>query len=304
VRTWLAGHRAAIADAIQRLLSAPFATLLSVVAIGTALTLPLALYLAIDQAGGIAKHLSQDPKVSVYLAAEAGRDDARGVEQRLRQHAQVANVEYIPRDAALVELERSAGLGDVRASLGHNPLPDAFVATVRGGSPAAIEALRVEVAAWPRVEHVQADAQWAQRLQALLALGRGVVLVLSVVLGVLLAAITFNTIRLQILARKEEIEVSKLIGATNGFVRRPFVYLGLLQGLAGGGFALLLTGIAVWGLNRELGGLAMLYQASFRMTGPGLAEALAVCGGAAGLGALGAWVSASKHLSGIGKITR
>jgi cell division transport system permease protein len=303
VRVWLLAHRAALLDAVRRLASAPFTTLLSVVAIGTALSLPLALYLAISQAGSIAQHLSRDPQVSVFLAPEAGRDDARSVEQRLRQHAQVARVEFVPRDAALAELERSAGLGDVRASLGHNPLPDAFVVTVRSGSPAAMDALRKDVAGWPRVQHVQADAQWAQRLHALLGLGRGVVLTLSVVLGILLAAITFNTIRLQILARKEEIEVSKLVGATNSFVRRPFLYLGLLQGIAGGGFALLLTGLAVWSLNLALEDLGALYQASFRMGGPALQDALGVLAGAGGLGLIGAWLSASKYLLGIGKNT-
>jgi cell division transport system permease protein len=296
MRTWVFAHAAALSDALRRLASTPFATLLSVIAIGTALSLPLTLYMVIDQFGGIAKHLSRDPRVSVFLVPDAGADDARSIEQRLKQHDSVASVDFVPRDTALAELERTAGLGDVRATLGQNPLPDAFIVTARGSSPTALEALQKEVSAWPEVEHVQADAQWAQRLQALLRLGRAVALITAVLLGALLAAITFNTIRLQILARKEEIEVSRLIGATKGFVRRPFLYLGLLQGLAGGIAALVIAGGALWALSRELEALAVLYGASFSLTGPGLREAVAALASAALLGAAGAWVSASKYL--------
>jgi cell division transport system permease protein len=218
------------------------------------------------------------------------------VERRLREQPQVAEVKFLGRDAALAELERSAGLEDVRATLGRNPLPDAFVATVRGGDPVAIEALRKQAATWPGIGHVQADSEWAQRLQAVLRLGRSVVLLLAILLGALLAAITFNTIRLQILARKEEIEVSKLIGATDAFVRRPFVYLGLLQGLLGAAFALGVVSLTLHVLKGEMDALAALYGARFHLSGPEPLAAAAVLGGAALLGAAGAWSSASKYL--------
>jgi cell division transport system permease protein len=304
MKVWIIAHAGAIADAARRLASTPFATLLSVVAIGTALSLPLAMYISLDQISGLARHVSRDPTVSVFLAPGAGQEEARGIEQRLRQQPQVANVEFLARDVALAELERSAGLEDVQATLGGNPLPDAFVATVRGRDPAAVEALRREVAAWPGIGHVQADSAWARRLQAVLRLGRMVVTVLAVLLAALLAAITFNTIRLQILARKEEIEVSKLIGATDGFVRRPFVYLGLIQGLAGAGVALVIVSTALWILNRDLGVLAGLYGTRFGLVGPGLVEALSVLAAAALLAALAAWLSAGKYLKELEKNTR
>jgi cell division transport system permease protein len=303
MRTWIAAHAAAFANAAHRLASAPFATLLSAVAIGIALSLPLALYVALDQVGGLARHVSRDPTISVFLAPDAGRDEVRSVEQRLRQQPLVADVKHIAPDVALSELERSAGLADVEATLGRNPLPDAFVATVRG-DPAAMQALREEVAAWPRIEHVQSDSQWAQRLHALLQLGRAVVLVLAVLLGALLAAITFNTIRLQILARKEEIEVSKLIGATDGFVRRPFVYLGFLQGLAGGAVALVTVSAGLWVLNRAVATVATLYGTRFGFAGPGWVEGLTVLAGAGLLAAAGAWLSATKYLRDIKSNTR
>jgi cell division transport system permease protein len=277
-------------------------SLFSIAAIGTALSLPLALHLALDQAGGIARRVSRDPTLSVFLAPDAQSQSTRLIEQRLRQHAQVAEVEYVPRDAALAALERSAGVGDVRGTLGHNPLPDAFIVTAR--TPAALEPLRGELARWPGVEHVQADAQWAQRLHALLQLGRTLVLLGTALLAVLLLAITFNTIRLQILARREEIEVAKLIGATDAFVRRPFLWFGVLQGLLGGLLAVAVASSALWLIGREVRNLAVLYGAEFGLIGPGLKEAAWAVGGATALSVLGAWLSASKQLKMLDKITR
>jgi cell division transport system permease protein len=296
MKALLRQHRAALSDAVRRVAASPLGTLFNVVSIGTALTLPLALFLALDQLAGFSRQLSRDPQVSIFLSVDAGADDARRIEQRLRQHAGVVGVEFVPRDQALATLERFAGLGDVRGALGHNPLPDAFIATVRGDSPQAAATLRREAAAWPKVEHAQGETLWAERLQALLALGRALALLLAVVLGASLVAVTFNTIRLQILARKEEIEVSKLIGATDSFVRRPFVYLGVLQGLGAAGFALLVAQGGFVLLAREIGTISALYAGSLASATPALPEALALLAGGATLGGLGSWLAVRKHL--------
>ena len=140
----------------------------------------------------------------------------------------------VAKDRALAELKKSSGLADVIEGLPQNPLPDAFVIEATDTSPAALEALRDEIRQWPRVAHVQLDAQWARRLDAGLRFARVVAAVLGTLLGIALVAVTFNTIRLQVLTRREEIEVIKLIGATDAFIQRPFLYFGALQGLAGG----------------------------------------------------------------------
>jgi cell division transport system permease protein len=156
--------------------------------------------------------------------------------------------------------------------------------------------LRDAAVKWPKVAHVQLDSDWARRLDAALRLGRTAILILGLLLSSALVAVTFNTIRLQILTRREEIEISKLMGATNPFIRRPFLYFGSLQGLAGGLMAWGVLGIAVRLLNRDLGSLAALYSASFRLAGLRWDDAVSLLVFSALLGWLGAWLSVTRHL--------
>jgi cell division transport system permease protein len=180
----------------------------------------------------------------------------------------------------------------VIGALGRNPLPDAFVVTSK-------EDIAAELAKLPGVTHVQADAVWARRLAAAAAIAQLGVGVLAALLGAALVAVTFNTIRLQILTQRDEIEVSKLLGATDAFIRRPFHYLGLLQGMAGGALALLIVSVALWLLNREVQVLAESYGSSFRLAFLPAGEATAVVLAAGLLGWLGAQLSVSRHLRAI-----
>jgi cell division transport system permease protein len=230
------------------------------------------------------------------MAMDAGQADVSAVERRLRAHPEVGRVDFIAREQALAKLKRSAGLADVLADLERNPLPDAFVVTARSNDPATLEALRDQAARWPKVEHVQLDAEWARRLDAALGVGRLLVTLLAALLALALVAVTFNTIRLQILTRRDEIEVSKLIGATNPFIRRPFLYLGALQGLAGGCAAWAIVTLAVVVLNVQLAELATLYGTAFKLQPLDAADSAMLLVFSAALGWLGAWLSVSRHL--------
>jgi cell division transport system permease protein len=187
-------------------------------------------------------------------------------------------------------------MSDVLDNLKQNPLPDAFVVTTRGNRPETLERLRDEAKGWPKVAHVQLDSEWARKLDAALRFGRAAVAVLGFLLAAALVAITFNTIRLQILTRRDEIEVSKLIGATNPFIRRPFLWFGALQGFAGGVLAWIIVSLAVYLLNRDLTVLAALYSVSFRLAGLNLPDAASLLAWSALLGWLGAWLSVTRHL--------
>jgi cell division transport system permease protein len=299
MRAWLWQHRDALATTIARLARTPVATLLNLGVIAAALALPVGLYVTLDNLREFARSLASDPQLSVFLALDAGKAEVAKTRARLVQHPGVREARFVPRDQALKELKASTGLGDVVDSLPQNPLPDAFVVLPRERSPEALEKLRDDIAGWPGIMHVQLDTAWARRLEAGLKVARLAVGLLATLFAFALVAVTFNTIRLQILTRREEIEVSKLIGATDAFIRRPFLYFGALQGLAGGLAAWAMVWMAVQLLNGALAELGSLYDARFALRHLGLEDSLSLLVFSAGLGWFGAWLSVSQHLAQI-----
>lgn len=297
MRTWATAHRRALSGALHRLAAAPLASLLNVAVIGIALALPMAFYVILDNARNLAREHTPQPELSLFLSADAGSTDIQVIELRLKKHAGLAGYRFVPKAQALEQLKSRAGLGDVAAGLQQNPLPDAFVVTARDSGSTSLEALRAEFAAWPKVAEAHVDSDWARRLDTLIALGRYAVLMLAGILAFALGAITFNTIRLQILTQREEIEVAKLIGATDGWIRRPFLYYATLAGAAGGITAWLLTAAGLWGLNSQIKSLAALYGLPLQLGHLGWGDSLYVLAIAAGLGWFGAWLSVRRHLN-------
>ncbi len=293
MRTWLRQHRAALARAVRKLAAQRAATLLNALVIGVALSLPAGGYALLANLQGVAQRFTFEPQLSVFLKPEAKRAE---LEARLRADPRVAALRFVPRDEALAELRVAEGLADVVAALERNPLPDAFVLRAAGDGAAALEALAGALKALPGVANVQVDSAWAERLAALARIGRLALAALAVLLAIGLVAVTFNTIRLQILTQREEIEVSQLLGATDAFVRRPFFYQGVLQGLAGGLLALVILWAGLWVLNFGVRDLATAYGSSFELAFLPGRDALAVIGFAALLGWLGALLSVSKYL--------
>lgn len=296
--TWLRQHWQTLVLTLRRLARNPLATLLNVTVIGVALALPLGGYMLLKNLGSVARQLTGNPQISLFLARDANKADIAGLEASLRQMPGVRGLRFISREQALEGLKQSENLSDVIATLQTNPLPDAFVLEA-GGSAAELEQLEPQLKALPKVAHVQLDSAWAKRLETLLALGRTAVLILASLLACGLVAVTFNTIRLQILTQKDEIEVSKLIGATDSFIRRPFFHLGFVQGALGGLAALAIVYLCMLILNRSILELAQLYGSDFKLYFFGFADCLALLAFAALLGWLGAYMSVSRHLSGI-----
>jgi cell division transport system permease protein len=288
-------HLRVLRATLQRLLLTPNATLLNVLIIGIALSLPVGGYVLLKGVQGLAARVTGVPQISVFVAGGTSAGEVERIGERLRQHAAVQRVEFVPREAALKKLQQS-GLADVAGTLSQNPLPDAYIVYPRASEAAALEALRDELKTWQRLEHVQLDSAWIRKLEALLDFGRTAVGILAALLSFALVAITFNTIRLQILTRREEIEVAKLIGATDAFIRRPFLYFGLSQGLLGGITAWLLVAGSVQLLNHQVGTLTQLYASHFSLPFLSMGDSLTLLGFSAYLGWLGAWFSVSQHL--------
>jgi cell division transport system permease protein len=290
---WLRQHREAFARALGKLLAQRGASVLNALVIGVALSLPAGGYTLLANLQGAAPRFTVEPQLSLFLRQEARRAD---LEPRLKADARIAQARFVPREEALRELRQAEGLADVVAALERNPLPDAFVLRARDSSAAALESLAADLRALPGVARVQVDSAWAQRLGALARIGKLALAFLAALLAVGLIAVTFNTIRLQILTLREEIEVSRLLGATDAFVRRPFLYLGVLQGLAGGviGLAVLWAGVAT--LNRPVRDLAQTYGSDFQLALLPWPETAALLAIAALLGWSGAMLSVSKYL--------
>ena len=293
---WFAQHIRVLRSTLNRLLTTPIASLLSILVIGIALSLPTGVYVLLQNVQRLADQVTGAPQISVFLTMNASKDDIAYIGKQLQQHDTVDHIEYVSREQALEQLKHSTGLTDVIGGLTQNPLPDAYIVYPKKSDAQTLEALRDELQKWPKLEKVQLDSAWARKLEALLKFGRLAVLLLAALLSFALVAIIFNTIRLQILTQRDEIEVSKLIGATNAFIRRPFLYFGLLQGLLGGAAAWLIIAISLHLLNNSLAGLAQLYASNFTLHTLSVNDSLTLLGFSAYLGWLGAWLSVAQHL--------
>lgn len=299
MKAWLWHHFDTFTTTCARFARTPVATLFNVGVIGIALALPAGFYVSLVNLQVYARTLASDPQLSVFLALDADPAEAEKIGARLKQHTGVREARYVSREQALKELKTSTGLADVVDSLAQNPLPDAFVVQPRETAPQELEKLRDEISKWPRVAHVQLDTAWARRLEAGLKLARLAVGLLAALFAFALVAVTFNTIRLQILTRREEIEVAKLIGATDPFIRRPFLYFGALQGLAGGLAAWLIIWAGLWLLNGGLAELAQLYAVHIELRHLSAEDSASLLAFSAWLGWFGAWLSVNQHLAQI-----
>ena len=284
---------------LRRMFASPLAGFLNILVIGIALSLPAGMYVLLQNAQGLVAQLSGTPQISLFMNTDTKTDDVDKLRKQLEQHPAIARVEFVARAQALEQLKQSTGLADVIGGLQQNPLPDAFIVYPKPSAAQSLDELRVELAKLPKVELAQLDSAWAYKLEALLKFGRMVVLILASLLSLALVAITFNTIRLQILTQRDEIEVAQLIGATNSFIRRPFLYFGATQGLLGGIMAWLIITISLLLLNHQLNTLAQLYASQFVLHPLSPGDSLTLLLFSMYLGWLGAWLSVARHLSQI-----
>ena len=296
MKVWLAHHLEAASLALRRLAAAPVNSLLSLLAIGVALALPAGGQMLLANALHLAGTTSAVPQISIFMAGNAERRASAEIESRLGKYGGIKQVQFLSREETLARMKANPGLRDVIEALPANPFPDAFVVTATDERPEAMEKLAVEFRQWPKVEHVQLDSAWVRRLDALLKLGRTAVMLLGTLLGAGLIAICFSIIRMQVLMHRAEIEVSRLLGATDGFVERPFLYYGVLLGLGGGVVAWLLVGAAAWWLRAPLGELVRLYDLTLVLQSLDERDSALLLGFAAGLGWLGAMISLRQHL--------
>ncbi len=297
---YVAHHRATAIESLARLLAEPVQSLLTWMVVAIALALPTVLYLGLVNIQQLGDGWQGAPKITVYLHRRATADAAQKVSDDLLAMPEVALVDYVSPQQALEEFQRYSGFGRALDTLDDNPLPGALVVQpAAAATPQQLEALSAELLANPIVDDVRLDMDWVRRLQQIMALGQRLVLALGglLALGVLLAI--GNTIRLAIESRRDEIVVVKLVGGTDAFVRRPFLYTGWWYGAGGGVLAWLLLGLGLWGLSGPVAQLADLYHSDFRLQGLGWWPSIGLVAGSGVLGWLGAWVAVGRHLGAI-----
>ncbi|MBS0365724.1 MAG: cell division protein [Proteobacteria bacterium] len=295
-----ARHLQALLGSLGRLARSPLSTLMTLSVLGLALALPVALYLFALNAQAATGNFSSAIDMSVYFKTDTPLAKAQQLAQAARQRGDIEAVVLIPADQGLAEFRTYSGFGDALQALKENPLPHVLHVRPRAGAGAStVENLRRYFSAWPEVDLVQADAQWVMRFNAILEVLRRLLLIVAMLLGLGVVAVIGNTIRLEIQSRRAEIEVTKLVGGSNAFVRRPFLYTGVLYGLGGALLALGMVVLAIVLLQQPVAQLAHLYGSQYLLRGLLLPEVAALLGAGAALGWLGAWVASARHLRAI-----
>jgi len=304
---WLSQHLQALSGACRHLLRAPGSFALNAIVIAIALSLPFGGFTVLENVGPLSGQLALEPEISIFLRMDTPRERAAALGPQIRRLAQDLNasakLEFIPRETALTQLHDKFGLADTVTALGENPLPDGYVLKLAGLNNEAgatrINTLAAQLKALPGVEYVQVDSAWVERLAALLHVLRLALLFLGATLGVVVIAVTFNTIRLQFMTQQQEVEVSRLFGATDAYISRPFYYTGVLLGFCAGLLALGLVALSLHPLNAAIADFARLYASEFRLVPPNLWTTLGLLGLSSALGLAGALLSVRRHLARI-----
>ena len=296
-----ARHLQALLGSLGRLARSPLSTILTLLVIALALALPTSLRLLVANAQLATGNFANAVDVSVYLKTDVPLAKAQQLAQAAGQRADVAAVTVIPADKGLEDFRTYSGFGEALQALKENPLPHVLHVRPRAEdvSAAALESLRRYLSAWPEVELVQVDSEWVMRFNAILDVLRQLLLIAAALLGLGVLAVIGNTIRLEIQGRRAEIEVTKLVGGSNSFVRRPFLYTGVLYGVGGALLAWAIVVIAVAVLGDSVATLARLYGSRYVLQGPSRDDIGMLLGAGAVLGWLGAWISAARHLRSI-----
>jgi cell division transport system permease protein len=301
VNTWLERHVQTLVGSLGRLWSKPFSTLLTILVIGIALALPACLYVLVQNVRSASGGWGNALDISVYMKPKASLEQAKQAAERIRKRRDVESVTIVRADDALEEFRRSSGFGEALDALKDNPLPHALVVrpAAEARESARVATLSEELRKIDGVDIVQLDTAWVSRFNAILDVVRRIVLLALGLFALGILVIVGNTIRLDIENRRDEIEVTKLVGGSNAFVRRPFLYNGVWYGLGGGLIAWLVVTVVIAALGEPVQRIAGLYGSRFELKGLGLEGSAALLLGGAALGWMGSYIASTRQLRGI-----
>lgn len=295
---WSAHHSNSAIESLLRLFESPLQSIMTWLVIAIAIALPAALFVVFSNLQQIGQAWQDSSQVSVFLKKDASATQAQGLRSQLALRPDVLVATYISPEEALAEFKQGSGLGELANHLDENPLPGVILITpkILDNSPAALEALQQSLVANPLVADVRLDMLWVKRLQQFIALAERFVTALAALLALGVLLVIGNTIRMAIENRRDEIVVVKLVGGTDAYVRRPFLYTGLWYGVGGGMLAAILLAIGFWWLATPVAQLADLYQSHFRLQGLDFVDSLQLILLAGVTGLIGAWIAVARHL--------
>ena len=300
VTTWLGRHARTAAASFSRLVHQPFASLMIILVIAVTLAIPMALNLAIKNFAAVSSGWDDALDFSVFLDTGVSASEAEALASLISQRADVDDVRLITAEQALAEFKEQSGFGSALDHLPDNPLPHTLVVRPSpANTPPSMTLLREELDGLPETELVQVDTEWVQRFHAILEIVQRAIMIGAGLLGAAIVVIIGNTIRLEIQNRRDEIEVTKLIGASNAFVHRPFLWSGFWFGLFGSVLALGLVQYGLYLLQPAVTRLAGLYQSGVTVLALDLRDSLAIVAIGVGLGLAGSWLAAARHMRSI-----
>lgn len=296
MKHWLNHHLQALKLVLARMQLNLWSSFMISLVIGVALCIPALFYIGTDNLSALTQHMQSENEISLFLKLEADADTVASIKQKLTDHPGIQSHRFVSKEEAWETLQAKSNANPAVLELNKNPLPDAFFIQAKQLDPQALEALRENLQQTEGVEQAVFNADWAKRLAALLALGKKIIYVVAMLLAIALLVIIGNTVRMQILTQKDEIEVSKLIGATNAFIRMPFLYAGVLHGLLGALLAIIMLVSTLLIFNHSVGQISSLYNSDFRLPVFNSGLFLAITAIAIVIGWLGSYLAVSRAI--------
>ncbi len=301
LRAYVRDHIRVLLFSLGKLYRTPFATIMTILMIAVALALPTCLYVLLNNLQNVTQKWDDAGQITLFLHTNTSEQQIKKIQQQLEKNSQVENVSYIPADTALSEFKQRSEFSDLLEGLVSNPLPPSLVVTpiTHAKQSTSLNKLKNEFENITQVEQVQMDMQWLQRLQAITNIIQRAILAIGIMLGLSVLLVVGNSIRLDIENRRDEIEVTKLIGASDRFIRRPFLYGGMWYGLLGGVLALLLVFIVLLVIRQPAQNLVSLYNSNFKLMLPSFAQSLTLVFASIFLGLFGSWLAVNRRISKI-----
>ncbi len=299
---WLNQHVQAIKLVLARMHNNKLSTFMISLVIAVAMSVPGLFYMGVDHLSKLSNHMQDETEISLFLKLDANPNVASEIDAALAKNTAIKQYHLVTKDQAWKELKAKAESNKIDnevSQLTRNPLPDAFFIQAKSADPATLEALKNELQGIPGVDQAVLNSEWAKRLSTILALGTTIILFIAALLAVALLVIIGNTVRMQILTQKDEIIVSKLIGATTGFIRTPFLYAGMVYGLLGGLLAMVILTLIVQLYNQSVTQLSHLYSSDFSLPWLNIPLYIAIVVASIFIGWLGSYLSVTRSIAAI-----